>query len=96
SALPSLAGARSIGDILDRIAALVARAAPGEWIVTMPIGDPPEFEGVPGCLKEGRFPNRWDLDRVAPTWCRGRGRSGSPPMAGESSRADGWPCDRAG
>ncbi len=66
TALPSLAGVRSIADILDRIADLAARAAPGEWIVTMPIGDPPEFENVPGCLAEGRFPTRWEIDRVAP------------------------------
>ena len=64
--LPSMAGVRGIDDILERIAALAAKAAPDEWIVTMPIGDPPEFENVPGCLKEKRFPTRWELDRVAP------------------------------
>ncbi|MGH7003474.1 MAG: amidohydrolase family protein, partial [Alphaproteobacteria bacterium] len=64
--LPSMAGVRSVGDVLDRVAALAAKAAPGDWIVTMPIGDPPEFENVPGCLKENRFPTRWELDRVAP------------------------------
>ncbi|MPY75928.1 MAG: amidohydrolase family protein [Alphaproteobacteria bacterium] len=63
---PSLAGCRSIADILDRIAALVRDAAPGEWIVTMPVGDPPNFFGVPDCLAEKRYPNRDDLDRVAP------------------------------
>jgi predicted amidohydrolase YtcJ len=66
SALPSLAGARSIADVLERIAALATKAAPDEWIVTMPIGDPPEFENVPGCLKENRFPTRWELDKAAP------------------------------
>jgi predicted amidohydrolase YtcJ len=64
--LPSLAGARSIDDILARIEALVARVRPGEWIVTMPLGEPPGYEGLPGSLREGRFPNRYDLDRVAP------------------------------
>src|SRR4029077_15459447 len=35
---PSLAGARSIDDILQIVEKLVRGAAPGEWIVTMPIG----------------------------------------------------------
>ena len=64
--LPSLAGATCIDDILERIAALVRDAEPGEWIVTMPIGDPPFYTGVPGNLHEGRVPNRHELDRVAP------------------------------
>lgn len=63
---PSLAGCASIADIQDRIAALARAARPGEWIVTMPVGDPPNFFGVPECLAEKRYPNRWDLDRVAP------------------------------
>jgi predicted amidohydrolase YtcJ len=44
---PSLAGARSIDDVLQRIEALVRAAAPGEWIVTMPIGDPPFYGSSP-------------------------------------------------
>ncbi|WP_374450245.1 amidohydrolase, partial [Stella sp.] len=64
--LPSLAGARSIADILDILADLVRRARPGEWIVTMPIGRPPDFAGMPEGLQEGRWPDRHDLDRVAP------------------------------
>ena len=64
--LPSLAGATCIEDILDRIAALVREAEPGEWIVTMPIGDPPFYEGVPSNLREGRVPTRHELDRIAP------------------------------
>ena len=63
---PSLAGVRSIGDILDRIRDLVKIAAPGEWIVTMPIGSPPNYSGMPDLLTENRWPNRGDLDRVAP------------------------------
>jgi predicted amidohydrolase YtcJ len=66
SLLPTLSGVTSIADIQDRVAEEVARAAPGEWIVFNPIGDPPEFSGVPGLLREGRMPNRLDLDRVAP------------------------------
>jgi predicted amidohydrolase YtcJ len=65
-ALPSLAGCQSIDDILQRIAELARVTPVGEWIVTMPIGDPPFYEGVPAVLAENRFPNRQDLDRVAP------------------------------
>lgn len=64
--LPSFAGCRSIKDVCDRISDLAARTPKGEWIVTMPIGEPPFYEGVPGSLAEGRFPNRDDLDRAAP------------------------------
>ena len=64
--LPSLAGCRSIDDIVQRIEALVRETPAGEWIVTMPIGEPPFYQGVPGNLAEGRFPTRHDLDRVAP------------------------------
>jgi len=63
---PSLEGCRSIGDVLDRIRALAAKAAPGEWIVTMPLGDPPYYWNVPGCLAENRFPTRQELDQAAP------------------------------
>src|SRR5213078_2500739 len=38
----------------------------GEWIVTMPIGEPPEYRDVPNNLRERRFPTRWELDRVSP------------------------------
>lgn len=62
----SLAGARSIDDIVTIIKGETKRAKPGEWIVTMPIGDPPFFENVPAILKEKRFPTRWDLDKVSP------------------------------
>src|SRR5216683_1482432 len=63
---PSLAAARSIEDILQIVDGLVRGAAPGEWIVTMPIGEPPLYEGVPDNLAEKRWPTRHDLDRVAP------------------------------
>ncbi len=64
--LPSLSGCRSIADILDRVRELAKVTPAGEWIVTMPVGEPPFYEGVPQNLKEGRFPNRWELDQVAP------------------------------
>src|SRR3954462_4590791 len=66
SVYPSLAGATSIEDILQRIAELVQRAKPGEWIVTMPIGNPPSYWSPQDTLKERRWPTRWDLDRVSP------------------------------
>lgn len=64
--LPSMAGVKSIEDILTRIKALVDKAQPGEWITTMPLGDPPHFRCEESDLAEGRFPNRHDLDKVAP------------------------------
>lgn len=63
---PSLAGAECIDDILAIVAAEVKRKKPGEWIVTMPVGTPPSFWDAPSGLKEGRYPNRWELDRVSP------------------------------
>lgn len=64
--LPTLSGCTSIGDVLKRIAALAEQTPAGEWIVTMPIGEPPFYEGVPACLAENRFPTRQELDSVAP------------------------------
>ncbi len=63
---PSLGRTRSIADIQARIAELARKAKPGEWIVTMPIGDPPAYFNVPEVLKEGRFPTRHELDDAAP------------------------------
>src|SRR5262245_57469193 len=63
---PSLEGVRSIGDIKDRIAHLARNREPGEWIVTMPIGEPPYYFDVPDILAEKRWPTRHDLDEAAP------------------------------
>jgi len=63
---PALEGAKSIADILARIRKLVAGTKPGEWIVTMPIGEPPFYWEADKSLAEGRLPNRHDLDSVAP------------------------------
>lgn len=50
---------KSIQDILDALEKRIRRAKPGEWI-----------QGSRGWweheLKEGRYPTRWDLDRVSP------------------------------
>jgi predicted amidohydrolase YtcJ len=63
---PSLAGAASIDDVLQRIEALARDTESGQWIVTMPIGEPPEYRDLPNNLRERRFPTRWELDRAAP------------------------------
>ena len=63
----SLAGANSVSAIVERVAEAARRARPGEWIVFMPIGAPPfGYVNDANMLKEGRYPNRHDLDRVAP------------------------------
>jgi predicted amidohydrolase YtcJ len=62
----SLHGARSIAEIRDRVGERAAATPKGDWIVTAPVGDEPYFFDVPNTLDEKRFPNRWDLDAVAP------------------------------
>lgn len=66
SIFPSLEGLGSVEAILQRVKELVDQSNPGEWIVTMPVGDPPNYADIPQSLAEGRFPNRRDLDSVAP------------------------------
>jgi predicted amidohydrolase YtcJ len=63
---PSLARCRSIADIQTLVRRLAAARAPGEWIMTMPVGTPPFYRDAPGCLAEGRWPTRADLDAAAP------------------------------
>jgi predicted amidohydrolase YtcJ len=62
-----IAGLHSVADIV----AVVKRAAEstpvGDWIVLMPMGEPPhEYISRPDQLTDGRFPTRHDLDTVAP------------------------------
>jgi predicted amidohydrolase YtcJ len=66
SVYPALGPVRSIRDIQDRIAELASTKPRGEWIVTMPIGDPPYYFDVPGILAEKRWPTRQELDAAAP------------------------------
>jgi predicted amidohydrolase YtcJ len=63
---PSLEGARSIQDVLDRVRELAAKTPKGEWIVTMPVGEPPYYFNQPTSLAEKRMPTRQELDSVAP------------------------------
>jgi predicted amidohydrolase YtcJ len=65
----SLSGLSSIEEIKKLIAEKVKTTPPGEWIVTMPMGEPPYYHNhsVPTILlKEKRYPTRWDLDEVSP------------------------------
>ncbi len=63
---PSLSGAKSVADVLRRIEE-IARGTPArQWIVTMPVGEPPFYFGGPAVLAEKRMPTREELDRAAP------------------------------
>lgn len=63
--LPSLAGCRSIRDLQARLREEAARTPAGRWIVTMPIGEPPEYRFSESMFEEGRLPDRHDLDAVS-------------------------------
>jgi predicted amidohydrolase YtcJ len=62
SLLPSLAGCTSVAEVVDRIRAAAAQTPKGRWIVTMPLGEAPEFRISPSMYSEGRYPDRRDLD----------------------------------
>lgn len=81
----SLAGLRSVSEVVAAVADAARQAAPGEWIVCMPLGDPPYgYFNDPHQLAESRFPTRHDLDAVAPdnpVYIRGVwGWWGTPPF----------------
>lgn len=61
---PSLAACRSIADVQAVVREQAASTPPGEWIVTMPLGEPPFFFDGVGRLAEGGAPDRHDLDAV--------------------------------
>ncbi|MSQ70084.1 MAG: amidohydrolase [Betaproteobacteria bacterium] len=63
---PSLAGARSIQDVLCRVRDIAAKTPRGDWIVTMPVGDPPFYFDPLSRIAEKRMPTRRELDSVAP------------------------------
>lgn len=63
---PAIQGVESIQDILDVVRREIKKKKPGEWLVTMPVGNPPYYEEIPERLAEKRYPTRWELDRVSP------------------------------
>jgi predicted amidohydrolase YtcJ len=63
---PSFDGVKSIDDVLAVIAREAGRRKPGDWVVCNPLADEPEAFGFPAALREGRWPNRYDLDKVSP------------------------------
>lgn len=63
---PSFDGVKSIDDVLAIVRQEVAQRKPGEWIVCNPLANEPEVFAFPAALREGRWPNRHDLDRVSP------------------------------
>lgn len=53
-----LFGAQDIAEMQERVAARVARAQPGEWVIG--------GGWIESQFKEYRLPTRWDLDKVSP------------------------------
>jgi predicted amidohydrolase YtcJ len=62
-----IAGLHSVADIVEVVKRAAQSTPTGEWIVLMPMGEPPhEYISRPDQLTDGRFPTRHDLDAVAP------------------------------
>jgi predicted amidohydrolase YtcJ len=62
-----IAGLRSLDQIVGVVRDAARAARPGEWIVLMPMGEPPhDYVSRPDELLDRRFPTRHDLDAVAP------------------------------
>ena len=64
SLLPSVSGCRSIRELVERLRQVAHATPPGRWIVTMPLGEPPEYLVTPAMFEEGRLPDRHDLDQA--------------------------------
>jgi hypothetical protein len=63
--LPSLSGCSSIKALVERLRAIASVTPPGTWIVTMPLGEPPEYRRSETMFEEGRLPDRRDLDEAS-------------------------------
>jgi predicted amidohydrolase YtcJ len=63
---PSFEDVTSIEAVQAVVERAVAGRPPGEWIVTNALAEEPHVYRLPGALREGRWPTRHDLDRVAP------------------------------
>jgi len=63
---PSMAGLGHRDDVLARIAGLARDAAPGAWIVTMPLGEPPFHFFESPEAEAALHPTRQELDAAAP------------------------------
>ena len=62
-----IAGLHSVAEIVATVKRAAQTTPKGEWIVLMPMGEPPhDYISRPEQLKDGRFPTRHDLDAVAP------------------------------
>ena len=61
-----LTGAATKQEILSRIEQAVMDAKEGDWIVTMPIGDPPYFLNAETIRQSGEIPSIDELDAIAP------------------------------
>ena len=63
----AIAHCDSVAGICAAVREAAAHTPPGEWIVTLPMGAPPDrYVFRPAQLREGRFPDRHDLDDAAP------------------------------
>lgn len=62
----SLSGALTKSEILLRLKTALSNAQPGQWIVCMPIGDPPYFLNANALRENGEIPSIAELDEIAP------------------------------
>lgn len=61
-----LEGASTRGQIVERIAMAAVTAAPGDWLITTPIGTAPYFLDFEAMRAAGAVPSRAELDKAAP------------------------------